>query len=67
MEAIKEMRDKRATGDDDVLVDVLKLWEEESLSLTTYVINNKYEIRERLKDFMKVTMTALRKKPKATK
>jgi hypothetical protein len=67
VEAIKEMRDKTATGDDAVPVDVLKLWGEENLSLTTLLINNKHETRERWKDFMKVTMTALKKKPKATR
>jgi len=35
VEAIKKMRAKRATGDDDVPGDVLKLWGENSLSLMT--------------------------------
>jgi hypothetical protein len=38
--AIKEMRDKKATGDDDVRGDVLKLLGEDSLRLMTQLINN---------------------------
>jgi hypothetical protein len=38
--AIKEMRDKRATGDDDVPGDVLKLLGEDGLKLMTQLINN---------------------------
>jgi len=35
VEAIKEMRDKTATGDDDVPGEVPKLYGEDSLNLTT--------------------------------
>jgi hypothetical protein len=38
--AIKEMRDKKATGDDDVPGDVLKLLEEDGLRIMTQLINN---------------------------
>jgi hypothetical protein len=38
--AIKEMRDKKATGDDDVPGDVLKLLGEDGLGLITQLINN---------------------------
>jgi hypothetical protein len=38
--AIKEMRDKKATGDDDVPGDVLKLLGEDGLKLMTQLINS---------------------------
>jgi hypothetical protein len=38
--AIKEMRDKKATGDDDVPGDVLRLLGEDSLRIVTQLINN---------------------------
>ena len=65
--AIKEMRSKKATGDDDVPGDVLKLLGEGGLKIMTKLINTNYETRERPKDFMEVTMIALKKKPQATK
>jgi hypothetical protein len=40
--AIKEMRDKKATGDDDVTGDVLKLLGEYGLELMTQLINSIY-------------------------
>jgi hypothetical protein len=40
--AIKEMRDKKAIGDDDVPADVLKLLGEEGLKLMTQLINSIY-------------------------
>jgi hypothetical protein len=39
---IKEMRDKKATGDDDVPGDVLKLLGEDGLKLMTQLINSIY-------------------------
>jgi hypothetical protein len=41
--AIKEMRNRKATGDDDVLGDVVKLLEEGSLKILTKPINTVYE------------------------
>ena len=64
--AIKEMRNKEATGDDDVPGDVLKLLGEGGLKVTKKLINTIYETGEWPKDFMEVTMIALKKKPQAT-
>jgi hypothetical protein len=63
---IKEMRDKKATGDDDVPVKALKLLGDDGLNLLTQVINNIYDSEEWPKDFTEVTMAAL-KKSKARK
>jgi hypothetical protein len=63
--AIKEMRDK-ATGDDDVPGDVLKLLGEDGLRLMTQLINSNVT-EEWPRDFIEVKMIALKKKPKATK
>ena len=65
--AIKEMRNKKATGDDDVPADVLKLLGDGGLKIMKKVINTIYEAGEWPKDFMEVTMIALKKKPQATK
>jgi len=65
--AIKEMRNKKATGDDDVPGDVLKLLGEGGLKIMTNLINTIYETGEWPKDFTEVTMIALKKKPQATK
>ena len=64
---IKEMRNKKATGDDDVPGDVLKLLGEGGLKIMTKLINTIYETGEWLKDFMEFTMIALKTKPQATK
>jgi len=61
--AIKEMRNKKATGDDNAPGDVLKLFGE----IMTKLINTIYETGEWPKDFTEVTMIALKKKPQATK
>jgi hypothetical protein len=61
------MRNKKATGDDDVPEDVLKLFGEGGLKIMTKLINTIYETGEWPKDFTKVTVTALKKKPQATK
>jgi maleate cis-trans isomerase len=50
--AIKEMRDKKATGDDDVPVEALKLLGDDGLSLLTQLISNIHESQEWPKDFM---------------
>jgi len=65
--AIKEMRNKKATGDDDVPGDVLELFGEGGLKIMTKLINTIYETGEWPKDFMEVTMIALKKKPQGTK
>jgi hypothetical protein len=61
--AIKEMRDKRATGDNDVPGDVLKFLGEDGLRLMTQLINSLYVIGEWPIDLIEVTMIALNKKP----
>jgi hypothetical protein len=65
--AIKEMRNKKATGDADVLGDLLKLFGEGGLKIMMKLINTIYETVEWPKDFTEVTMIALKKKPQATK
>ena len=65
--AIKEMRNKKATGDDDVLGDVLKLLGEGGMKIMKKLINTIYETGEWPKDFTEFTMIALKKKPQATK
>jgi hypothetical protein len=61
------MRNKKAIRDDDVPGDVLKLWREVGLKITTKLINTIYEIGQWFKDFTEVTIIALKKKPQATK
>jgi hypothetical protein len=66
--AIKEMRDNKATGDeDDVPGDVFKFLGEDGVKLMTQLINSIYVTGEWPRDFIEVTMIALKKKPKATK
>jgi hypothetical protein len=65
--AIKEMRNKKATGDDDVPGDVLELLGDGGLKIMMKLINTIYENGEWPKDFTEVTMIALKKKPQATK
>ena len=62
--AIKEMRNRNATGDDDVPGDVLKILGEGGLNILTKLINTIYETGEWPKDFTEVTMIALKKKTK---
>ena len=64
---IKEMRNRKGTGDDDVPGDVLKLLGEGGLKILTKLINTIYETGEWPKDFTVVTMIALKKKTQATK
>jgi len=61
------MRNRKATGDNDVPGDVLKLLEECSLKILRKLINTIYETGEWPKDFTEVTMIALKKKTHATK
>jgi hypothetical protein len=65
--AIKETRDTKATGDDDVRGAVLKLLGEDGVKLMTQLSNSIYVTGEWPRDFTEVTMIALTKKPKATK
>jgi len=60
--AVKQMRDKEATGDDDAPADVLEMLEEDGVRLLTYLINNIYETGEWPKDFIEVTMIVLKKR-----
>jgi hypothetical protein len=45
-EAIKEMREKKATGDDDRPADVLKMLREDGFRLMTPLISNMHETGE---------------------
>jgi len=65
--AIKEMRNKKATGDNDVPGDVLKLLGDGGWKILTKLINTIYKTGEWPKDFTEVTMFALKKKTQATK
>jgi hypothetical protein len=66
--AIKEMWNKKTTGDDYVPGDVLRLLGEDGLKIMKKLINTIYETGEWPKDFTEVTMIALKKKkPQATK
>jgi hypothetical protein len=65
--AAKEMRDKKATGADDVPGHVLTLLGEDGLRLMTHMIKSIYVNGEWPRDFTEVTRIALKKKPKATK
>jgi hypothetical protein len=65
--ATKDMRNKKATGDDDVPEDVLKLLGEGCLKIVTKLIKTIHETGEWPKDFTEVTMIALKTKPQATK
>ena len=61
------MRNKKVTGDDDVLGDVLRLFGEGGLKIMKKSINTIYETGDWPKDFTEVTVVALKKKPQATK
>ena len=65
--AIKEMRNRKATGDDDIPGDVLKLLGEGGLKILKKLCNTLYNTGEWPQDFTEVTMIALKKKTKATK
>ena len=64
---IKEMRNKKATGDDNVPGYVLKLLGEGGLKIMTELIDTIYEAGEWPKDFTEVTVIALKKNPQGTK
>jgi hypothetical protein len=59
--AIKEMRDKKATGHDDMPGDILRLFGEDGLRIMAQLISSIFETGERPKNFTEVTMTALQK------
>jgi len=63
--AIKEMRDKKATGDDDISVAVLKLLGKGGLE-PMIQLNNIHKNGQQPKEFAEVTMITL-KKPEAKK
>jgi len=65
--AIKEMRNRKATEDDDVPRDVIKLLGESGLKILTKRINTIYETGEWPKNFTEVKIFALNKKTQATK
>jgi len=64
---IKEMRNRKATGDDDVPGDVLKLLGESGLNILSKVSNSIYNTGECPQDFTEFTMIVLKKKTKAKK
>ena len=59
------MRNKKATGEDEVPGHVLKLPGEDGRRIMTQVINNTHETGGWPKDITKVKMTAFKKKPEA--
>jgi len=61
------MGNRKATEDDDVPGDVLKLLREGGMKILTKLINTIYETREWRKEFTEVTPIALKKKTQATK
>ena len=65
--ATAEMKDNKATGDDDVHPDVFKVFREDRLSTVIQFINNIYGTGEWPKDFSDVTVIALKELPRATK
>jgi hypothetical protein len=62
--AIKEMRKMKATGDDDVLGEVLKLIGDAGLKIMKKLFNTIYETVEWTKDFTEVTMITLKRSHK---
>jgi hypothetical protein len=63
--AIKEMRDKKATGDDDVPVEALKLLGDDGLNLLAQLISNIYESGEWPKDFTEVNNGCIKEEAKS--
>jgi hypothetical protein len=51
---IKEMKDKKATRDDDILEDILRRMGEDGLSILTKLIKKLYENGEWHKDSLKL-------------
>jgi hypothetical protein len=65
--AMEKLRDEKATGDGDLPGDVLKLLREGGFKIMTQLFNSTHKTGARPNEFLEVTMTALKKKPKATK
>ena len=65
--AIKEMRNKKAIGDDNVPGDVFNLLGEGGLKIMKKLFNTIYEIGEWPKDFTEVKKIAFKKKPQVIK
>jgi len=65
--AIKEIREKKATGDDDVLAGVLEMLGEDSLRLVTNLMRQLHETGQRHSGFTEVIMLVLKNETKATK
>jgi len=63
--AIKKMRDKNATGRDDMPGDILKMLGEDGFRIMTQLLSNMFETGGWPKNFTEVTMIAS-KKPAAT-
>jgi hypothetical protein len=64
IKAIKDMRRKKATGDNNIPVDLLKVLGDSGLKIMTALINKIYMSGVWPKDFVDVTMIALPKKTK---
>jgi hypothetical protein len=67
VKAIKDMRRKKATGDDNIPVDLLKQLRDNGLKIMTTLVNKIYMSGNWPKDFLDVTMIALPKKTQAKK
>lgn len=65
--AIRDMRRRKATGDDDIPSDLLKELGEKGVKALTRLINKIYVTGEWPKDFLEVTMIPLQKKKNAKK
>ena len=59
------MQRKKATGDDNILVNLLKELEDSGLKILTALVNKIYISGDWPKDFLDVTMIALPKKNQA--
>ena len=67
-QSITKKRSKKARrNDDDVRGDVLKLLGEDNLKIMTQLINNMHETGQQPKEFIEVTMMALKRKPEPIK
>jgi hypothetical protein len=53
---VNEMKDRKATGNDDVPVDILKTFGEYGLKTVTQIIDNMYETEKWLKDLIEVAL-----------
>jgi hypothetical protein len=65
--AVKETRDKKATGDDDVPGDVLELLGEDGLIIMTQQINSMCDTGEWPKDFSEVNNDCLKEEARSYK